>query len=463
MRRHHLGRPSRPFREPLCAAFLGACGLGVLAAPDLARAFDVFRHGAMTSQVLGRAGVPGLSLAIIVHGATWPDFGDCLGSGYCPEWVPLPSADPEEIQNILSAHHFDNSRLQEGVDYVNTQVYGASGALQNAQLNSFGEVVDYTKALFHFGQGLHALQDFYAHSTWIECQTPLLRIGGNVANVAIWDGNPGNGCAATVQGIDLAGLQTGYFGLPTPGDGISHDLLNKDNPGSPQGSVQIFRLFPSVLIGNYYQIVTGDFGSGYEDRGVAPRHTVRALDAIRFGVAVFNAAPPPAQSWESKLSLPADVIGVMQAAEANPTFQMVVAEVQALNAQYDGEDPNTYPGDEFDADGFPLSILNAAGVEAPARELGLSLAAPFPNPFNPRVSVAMEVPAAMATEPAVVVVHDLRGRIVTSLHHGPLGAGRRLMVWNGADASGARVASGSYRITLRCAGLTRTVSATLIE
>ena len=423
----------------------------------------MFRHAGMTSDVLGRAGVPGLSLAIIVHGATWPDFGDCLGSGYCPEWAPLPSADPDEIMNVLSAHHFDNNRIQEGVDYVNQQIYGAAGALQNSQLNTFAEVVDYTRALFHFGQGLHALQDFYAHSTWIECQTPLLRIGGNVANVAIWDGNPGNGCATTVQGVDLSGLQTGYFGLPTPGDGISHDLLNKDNPGSPEGAVQVFRLFPSTLIGNYYQIVTGDLGDGYEDRGVAPRHTLRALDAVRFGVAVFNAAPPLATTWDSKLALPADVLAVMQAAESNSTFQTIVSEVQALNAQYDGVDPNTYPGAEFDQDGFPLSILIAAGIDTPARGLQLALQPPFPNPFNPRVSVAIDVPAAFAMQSALVVVHDLRGRVVSILFHGILSAGRWSIVWNGTDATGARAASGVYRITLRCAGLTRTASAALIE
>ena len=65
-----------------------------------------------------------------------------------------------------------------------------------------------------------------------------------------------------------------------------------------------------------------------------------------------------------------------------------------------------------------------------------------PNPFNPRTTLAFDLPAA-ATQ-VRLRLYDLHGRLVASLIDGPLPAGRHGVVWNGADDAGRAVASGVY-------------------
>lgn len=65
-----------------------------------------------------------------------------------------------------------------------------------------------------------------------------------------------------------------------------------------------------------------------------------------------------------------------------------------------------------------------------------------PNPFNPRTTLAFDLPQAA---PQVSLrLYDLHGRLITALIDGPLPAGRHGVVWNGADDAGRAVASGVY-------------------
>lgn len=65
-----------------------------------------------------------------------------------------------------------------------------------------------------------------------------------------------------------------------------------------------------------------------------------------------------------------------------------------------------------------------------------------PNPFNPRTTLAFDLPAAAAR--VRLRLYDLHGRLVASLLDGPLPAGRHGVAWNGADDAGRAVASGVY-------------------
>lgn len=65
-----------------------------------------------------------------------------------------------------------------------------------------------------------------------------------------------------------------------------------------------------------------------------------------------------------------------------------------------------------------------------------------PNPFNPRTTLAFDLPAA---EPRLRLrLFDLQGRLVASLVDGALPAGRHQVVWSGLDDAGRAVASGVY-------------------
>lgn len=86
---------------------------------------------------------------------------------------------------------------------------------------------------------------------------------------------------------------------------------------------------------------------------------------------------------------------------------------------------------------------------APRATAGVTITSLHPNPFNPEVQVAFELPASGT---AVLEVHDLQGRQVQSRPLGHLDAGRHVATWNGVDRAGRRAASGVYFVRLRSAG-----------
>jgi hypothetical protein len=71
---------------------------------------------------------------------------------------------------------------------------------------------------------------------------------------------------------------------------------------------------------------------------------------------------------------------------------------------------------------------------------------PFPNPFNPSVTIPVDLPA---TTEISLTVHDILGAHVRTLHTGPAPEGRGWFVWNGRDDAGRTVASGTYLIVLQ--------------
>ena len=83
-----------------------------------------------------------------------------------------------------------------------------------------------------------------------------------------------------------------------------------------------------------------------------------------------------------------------------------------------------------------------------------------PNPFNPSTSIAFEL---AASGPVVLDVVDVSGRRVTTLVDGVRDAGLHRVRWDGRDAAGRAVASGTYLLRLRADGTTITRKATLVE
>ncbi len=69
----------------------------------------------------------------------------------------------------------------------------------------------------------------------------------------------------------------------------------------------------------------------------------------------------------------------------------------------------------------------------------------YPNPFNPRTTIAFDLPAA---GPCRVTIHALDGTLVRTLVDGILPAGPRRLAWDGTDRSGRAVPSGVYLVRL---------------
>jgi len=77
----------------------------------------------------------------------------------------------------------------------------------------------------------------------------------------------------------------------------------------------------------------------------------------------------------------------------------------------------------------------------------------WPNPFNPRVNFAFDLPAAGA---ARLEIFDLRGLRVASLVDGHLSSGRHQASWDGRDLQGQPAATGVYLAILRSADIVDT-------
>lgn len=84
----------------------------------------------------------------------------------------------------------------------------------------------------------------------------------------------------------------------------------------------------------------------------------------------------------------------------------------------------------------------------------------YPNPFNPRTTVAFDLPESQR---ARVAIYSLDGQLVAVLADAQLSAGKHALVWAGVDANGQTVASGVYICRLESAGRTQSVRMSLVR
>ena len=72
-----------------------------------------------------------------------------------------------------------------------------------------------------------------------------------------------------------------------------------------------------------------------------------------------------------------------------------------------------------------------------------------PNPFNPKTTIELYLPAAGSGQ---VKVFDIRGYLVSTLYDGPLVRGQNTFVWEGRNDAGKAVASGVYLVSAQTDG-----------
>jgi hypothetical protein len=118
-------------------------------------------------------------------------------------------------------------------------------------------------------------------------------------------------------------------------------------------------------------------------------------------------------------------------------------------------------------------VVNAgfwAGTPTPVVGLAESSPAPIehyrlysavPNPFNPRTSIAFDVPAPGGR--VKLAIHDVRGRLVKTLVDGEALPGHRVMAWDGTDDTGRGVSSGIFILSLEGGGKRWTQKLTLLR
>lgn len=84
----------------------------------------------------------------------------------------------------------------------------------------------------------------------------------------------------------------------------------------------------------------------------------------------------------------------------------------------------------------------------------------YPNPFNPATRIEFELPR---TEFVTIAVFGLDGRRIATITDRTLAAGRHTVIWNGRDAQGDAVASGTYVYRLQAGTYTKTGKMTLLK
>jgi hypothetical protein len=110
---------------------------------------------------------------------------------------------------------------------------------------------------------------------------------------------------------------------------------------------------------------------------------------------------------------------------------------------------------EFSEAVHPIST--AIGEVVPAK---LELLPCYPNPFNPRTTVSFTLPAKGHAE---VAIYDAKGQMVARLVDEALGAGPHTVDWDGRDAVGASMPSGTYFCRLTTSWGVETRKMTLVR
>ena len=106
---------------------------------------------------------------------------------------------------------------------------------------------------------------------------------------------------------------------------------------------------------------------------------------------------------------------------------------------------------------FRHDVANTGYVGSPILATGISEPGPAgaavprfaavhparPNPFNPRTTIAFDVPGPGQT-PVTLTIYDIEGRVVTRLLNRAFPAGRHTVEWDGRGATGQLQATGVY-------------------
>lgn len=107
------------------------------------------------------------------------------------------------------------------------------------------------------------------------------------------------------------------------------------------------------------------------------------------------------------------------------------------------------------------AVLTVTGAASAPRPAAWALHPPYPNPFNPRTTIAFDLPVAATVR---LEVFDIAGRLVDVLvRDEPFAAGRWDVVWRGRDAGGRGVAAGVYFCRLEAGGFRATTRLLLVK
>jgi len=84
----------------------------------------------------------------------------------------------------------------------------------------------------------------------------------------------------------------------------------------------------------------------------------------------------------------------------------------------------------------------------------------YPNPFNPRTTIAITLPEK---DHVILRIYDVNGRVVTTLYDGMMSQGFTEISWDGTNSKGARMSSGVYFYSVVAGTYTQTKKMVLLK
>ncbi|WP_139826133.1 HET-C-related protein [Derxia lacustris] len=157
----------------------------------------------------------------------------------------------DSYHQFESKAHFDNCAFGDAIGYIDSLLSEVDGHVQAAQASKVrgdSAAVDAAmlKAFFALGQSLHGVQDFYAHSNYVELSVDQAKKSTDIEVIAPWRK------ASKDRINELAGRPPGkalvsgfvFWGFPQacPKGTLSHADLAKDKATTPSGKVKLAHL-----------------------------------------------------------------------------------------------------------------------------------------------------------------------------------------------------------------------------
>ena len=151
------------------------------------------------------------------------------------------------LHQFESKAHFDNCDFDGATSYIErllaeVDAHVKKAAEAKAAGDTQGLTAEVKAAFFALGQALHAVQDFYAHTNYVELVVPEAKSVTNLKIIAPWTATGRESIAA----LKSKGLVSGFvfWGFPqkcskgTP----SHGDLAKDSATTKSGAVKVAHL-----------------------------------------------------------------------------------------------------------------------------------------------------------------------------------------------------------------------------
>lgn len=146
-----------------------------------------------------------------------------------------------------SKAHFDNCDFDASMGYIkellaDVDVHANRANQAELDKDDQARIAAVKSAFFSLGQAMHGVQDFYAHSNYVEAEAPKVSKVSAIRVLPFWT----EAGAADVRKLVAAGLKSGFvfWGFPQkcPSGSTSHSDLAKDSESTKSGQVRLAHL-----------------------------------------------------------------------------------------------------------------------------------------------------------------------------------------------------------------------------